>query len=330
MNSKNAKRILISVIQYTLAMVLVGVLFRAFISAEDVKLLTSVSLKDIFLITFLSFVVTSIAGIQYGILVKKQNGVRMKVFDILTLPVSMSLWGLILPFQGTLLYMTVFLKSKYKSKIHSIISLVMFGYLISFTLTGIVGILYYIFVRGESNIFTNLIFPAMTASPFLIFTADFILSKISFSRVKLLERGRVFVSLVVGNIIVLMRDVRTSIVILSLNLLHTLMTSVWYYVIAVSLEIEVALPAVVLLALFNRLSIILKFTPGNIGVQELISGGLFVALGLNPEDGVLIVIVSRLSAVILMVTVGVIATVINLKFFKPGDIFKSARNGDKK
>ena len=57
-----------------------------------------------------------------------------------------------------------------------------------------------------------------------------------------------------------------------------------------------------------------RFSPGNLGVSELLSGGLIGLMGENTQEGILIALFSRLSNLILTFTWGLWAVMKNIHY----------------
>jgi uncharacterized membrane protein YbhN (UPF0104 family) len=74
--------------------------------------------------------------------------------------------------------------------------------------------------------------------------------------------------------------------------------------------------------LLIRLSVILKVTPGNIGVQEVLSGGIFSLLSLAPDQGVMLTLLTRVVTIVLMSTVGVVDSIVNTQYFPIRALYK--------
>ncbi len=77
-----------------------------------------------------------------------------------------------------------------------------------------------------------------------------------------------------------------------------------------------------MMALIMRLSILVRIIPGNLGVQEWFSGGSFYLLGGNLDDGLMIALFIRFSALLITFSVGIIAFIGNMKYFKFKEIRK--------
>jgi len=67
------------------------------------------------------------------------------------------------------------------------------------------------------------------------------------------------------------------------------------------------------------ISLILKITPGNLGVVQLVSGGIMTMAGYSPDEAVLITLFATAISMALALTVGVFG---NFYYFKTLRIFR--------
>ena len=103
-------------------------------------------------------------------------------------------------------------------------------------------------------------------------------------------------------------------------------TSVVVYIlllfwITIIFSIHVTIDNIVMFALMIRISTLVRIIPGNLGVQELFSGGAYHLLGGNLNDGLAIALFVRFIALVLTISIGVIGVTANVKYFE-GGVFK--------
>jgi uncharacterized membrane protein YbhN (UPF0104 family) len=108
-----------------------------------------------------------------------------------------------------------------------------------------------------------------------------------------------------------MKDIRFTMCLLWLFLLHVALSTFMFAFAGSALGFHYTWHTILLFTLLMRLTIIIKITPGNIGVQEVLGGGLFAILGLDPAPAILTLVLIRLITFLLMATVGVWDTFIN-------------------
>jgi hypothetical protein len=311
------------IIKLVLAVVLVGIVLKLFIKPQDIDLIRQIDIIQFIMITFIGLVINSISGLQYYYILKKQVAIKLNVADVITLPVSMGLWGLVLPFQGALIYLSTFLKFKYDTKVSESIALTLFSYLVAIVTSGIIGLYYTAFILNRVVSIFSLIAFAGIVSPFFLLLGNKLLGLISFNKETVISNIADFITNIVKQLASLVSDKKTVFVILLLNIVHTSITVFWYYFIAQTLHLPIPFLASLLLTMVLKLSIVLKLTPGNIGIDELISGGLFSSLGVDPSWGVIITLTARASVIVLMLTAGVGASIYNSKYFHVKDLLKT-------
>jgi hypothetical protein len=310
------------VVKYLVAIFLILFVFKYFLKPQDIELLKQISISNFIAIVLIGLLINTISGFQYYYLINKQSGTKLSVSDIITLPISMGLWGLILPVQGALIYLTIFLKLKYKTRISESIAITLFSYLITVCFSGIVGIYYSIVYLKKPFSTISITSLVCIFVPFFLFMCSHLLSKMSFGPNSIFDKTKIIVTNIVTCLTTLFKDKKTVGIILLINIVHTIITAFWYYFTCVALKIPVSFMANLILAMLSKLTIILKITPGNIGVDELLSGGLFSSLGVNPAWGVIVSFTARASIVLLMLTLGLVATIHNSKYFHIKDLFK--------
>ena len=114
-----------------------------------------------------------------------------------------------------------------------------------------------------------------------------------------------FTERVVGNLTSLWLDYKNTGIIFLLYILRTIMVVFWFMLIAKELGYhEVTFFALLLLSLWRNVSLVLKFTPNNLGIMQVVSGTLFALIHFQPEQGIMISLVASASSLIVAVTVG--------------------------
>jgi hypothetical protein len=70
-----------------------------------------------------------------------------------------------------------------------------------------------------------------------------------------------------------------------------------------------------MLTLIMQLSTIFRFTPGNLGVEQIVSGGVVVLIGGQMGDGILLSVFVTVTTMIMSISLGGISTLYNMKYF---------------
>jgi hypothetical protein len=108
--------------------------------------------------------------------------------------------------------------------------------------------------------------------------------------------------------------------ILFIYILRLFLLISWYYLIVRFLNFEIYISEVIILYLFLDLSIILKITPGNWGIQQIIVGFVFAAINKPPEFAIIVTTTALISIFFLTFTIGLVANFFFLKSIKINSI----------
>lgn len=242
-------------------------------------------------------------------------GVRLsdksyKLFDLATYPLIQTLWGYLIPIQGSLIFSSIYFKKEHSISVTDSISINILFVLLSLILGGIFGLVY--------SIINNLNFYIITffLLSFIIGISFFIFNELGF---KLNLPSKLFykINLFVNN---LAEDLNKSLYYLLGNkkllffyFLRVFLISSWYWFISISLEINASYPSILILFFFLEASVILKVAPGNWGVNQLVGGLIFSSIELSAADAVAISSIALLSTLILSSTIGLVANFFFMK-----------------
>jgi hypothetical protein len=80
--------------------------------------------------------------------------------------------------------------------------------------------------------------------------------------------------------------------------------SIWYNWLAHALGYNLPFLSLVMLSLITHISIIFKLTPGNLGINQIISGVVLNEMGLPPAAGVAITLLSTVTTIFISFTIG--------------------------
>ena len=297
------KKSIINISSYLFTIGLLVVIFKFFIKQEQLELLKKISALSWLLFSVFVLINYILGGLQY-LCMKKQYGICLEKKDIVLLPVVMNLWNYIIPVQGSAIFFTLFLRHKYQVKIADSFSVTIFLYLVTLLFSGIFGIVFSFYYDIGFSLFT-LISIIFFLNPLLIIAGYQILLHIPNIRNRFFLGIFNFTERVVGNLTSLWLDYKNTGFIFLLYILRTVMVVFWFMLIARELGYgEVTFFALVLLSLWRNVSLVLKFTPNNLGIMQVISGALFALIHFQPEQGIMISLVASASSLIVAVTVG--------------------------
>jgi hypothetical protein len=267
-------------------------------------------------------VLTSLTQGKMLALILKKDAVHVHPLDIFYLPYSMNVWGYIIPFQGSIVYFLLFLKAKFKQQPIKLFSFYMWLFFLELSIDGFLGLVLLFFFKAY--IFLTPLFLLMTANIFVGILMVRLFSKIKFlSSSTFLTKLLSHVKLGLDSITAFsfLNYFQLSVLSVANTFLSALssFSIVWYF------KLDVSFPALFLITVLLRISLLFKFSPGNIGFAQLASGGLFALLGLPPEIGVLISLWQQSVGLILSIPLGLYGTWLNRDHFSWKSLFSSTR-----
>lgn len=317
------KKIMLNLLSYVVAIVLLALVLHRLVSAEQLRQLRGISWRQLAVGMLIAVAIYLFNGLNFY-LMSRRVGFRMEKKDVLLLPVAMNLWGMLLPFQGAMAYNTVFLKRKYGVTVADSFSMLIFMYALVIFLAGFFGVIF-VLIYGIKSSWFLLLSLLFCASPLGILAADAVLGRIPEARLwGPLRPVYRFIRRTVGGIGRLCRDRRTVGILLGIYCLRMLALLLLYaWIVRLLGYGNISLLAMLLLNLWNGISLLIKFTPQNLGVSQLVAGGLFALIGLSPEEGVMISLFETGIFSLVALTVGVAATVYSAR-----TVIRGAQAGD--
>jgi uncharacterized membrane protein YbhN (UPF0104 family) len=288
-----------------LAVLLVVVSIKVFDVEHSIMMLTAFSGTYLAASLVLAILIYLFSGLQFNALLKSL-GIRFSLFDTIMFPITMNLWSLLVPLQGALIFSTIFFARKYGRTVSSSLSISLFLYLVTASLTGLFGLIFMTYT-SRKDIITVIALLTIALSPLIILLLDGVLRWIlPFFKVvhPLILKLSSFIATTVVALKDLMQDWKLLVHVVLLKTLQTFLVGVWYWVIARGLGFQLNFLVLLLLSLVGELAIIIKVTPANLGVSELVSGALLAALGYNPQWGVLISLTASATTLLLIFTLG--------------------------
>lgn len=278
------------------------------------SLLNNVTLLEIITSTLIAFIIFAISGCINGFLTFKQYNTKLNLWDVLLLPLMMNFWNFIIPVKGGLIYFISFLKSKYHLRIVKGTSLAIYTQLICLSLIGFLSIIYLVY-SNQIMLPVTIVALCLLFSPLLLKTFGLFINKINFKSSKI-SKLKEFADLIVNESNLPWNNFKTTSVILILNLLRLIYRALWFYWATITFNLNISLTSVFILTLAMELARFLRFSPGNLGIDELLAGGIFYVVGENTETGILIALYTRFSALILTFSLGLFGVLFNMKYFQ--------------
>jgi uncharacterized membrane protein YbhN (UPF0104 family) len=300
-------------------LLLAAIFFIVFRQEEYREIIVGISLFQAAVTLAITFGLFFINGYMIAFMASHHYKTSIGLGDVALLPLMMHLWSFIIPFRGGLLFSAFFLKMKYNIKGAEGIAIGVFTTMISLVLTGLCGI-YFTFYNNMFYSSWTVLAILLSLSPLIIFVLDRMMQRIRLKNHSLLDRLRIFTASVTGNSIKLLMDYSISAGIFSITIAGIALYILFIVWVTCILHIEASLDKVVIFALMMRLSVFVRIVPGNIGVQELLSGGSFYLVGGNVTDGLAIALFVRFFSLLLTFSLGVIGIAVNMNHFKMRNI----------
>jgi hypothetical protein len=294
------------------------------VTDEQINLLKKISNFEISVSITIALAIFSVSGFQFSYILKRTTGVGLSIIDRITFPISRNLWSYLVPFQGSLAYSLVFNKFKYKVKLIDGFSINLYIILFNFFFTGIIGLYYSLNLEKRSFLIFILSF-LFAASPLLLILTNIIINKIKIPEKIIFKFLFLNIQKAATSISNLFKDLNFTINIFIFNIIHTLITTLWFYWTVRIFKLNIDFISVILLALILKTSLIFRLTPGNVGIEQLLFGGIFFLIGYDPKTGVLISLFHKSITIFLSFSIGVLFTLLNFKYFSLNKILDSIK-----
>jgi hypothetical protein len=110
-----------------------------------------------------------------------------------------------------------------------------------------------------------------------------------------------------------------------ISVLLTGLTSLWGWHISQVFNLGIDLTGVFYATVLMRIGLLLKITPGNLGVLQLGSGAVFSALGYSASAGIFISVWQQASMLLVSIPIGLLGTWLNRDHFSWKSLFSSTR-----
>lgn len=281
------------------------------VDLNDFKALANVSFSSFLISILLAILNYFVSGVLYY-LIRKKFGVSLRLIDMFFLPIVGNLWSFIFPFQGNLLFTTFFFKKKYNMKVSESFSISIYLYLIMLSFTGIFA---FIFALHNNMLYSWLSIIALIfiLNPLFVILAYYILKLIGDTNIKFIDKAKLFLVSVVENTRSLWVDFRFTSLIIAINVFKLGLTILWFYWISISLGFNLSIVSVGLISLIMSVLIVIKVTPDNLGVAQLLTASIMGAVGSSPEKAALITLFASATSIALISTIGVFG---NYYYFK--------------
>lgn len=268
-----------------------------------------------------SFFLFLIQGLELLLLLKKRN-VLLEKKDTVTLPFSMNLWGHFIPIQGGFFYFLTFIKSKYGVSVFSLTGAYFWLFFLGLSVDGIMGLM--LLVRIQASWLLILWLMGMACSVFVLDALAGI------QHFKDREAGPGWKGKIIQRIQMALEGfsqfkAADYLRFAGISMLLTALTSLWGWQISKEFDLGIDLAGVFYATVLMRIGLLLKITPGNLGVLQLGSGAVFSALGYSASAGIFISVWQQASMLLVSIPIGLAGTWLNRHQFSWKSLFSTPR-----
>ena len=297
---------------FILSAILLYIGFNNLISKEQRDLFFAIPLITLInsvLICIPSFI---LSGIELRFLYGRVSKMKLSIYDTLTLPMVINLWGVLIPFQGSFIYTSAYMHSKYKRGVGHSAKVYLLSFSLSLALAGLIGVLYSFFSNIDFSIYFKLLSVLLVFNPLGLVVMDRILSR--YKDIKHVGLGKIInkASKLFGTEHI---DKKLLFYLLLLKICNIATTALWAYWVTITFHINLTVIQLILILLLTSLTALIQITPGNIGVNQIASGGLAILVGGTMNDGFFLSAFQFLSNFTIAITLGSLFTFINMKHF---------------
>ena len=315
------KKLFYIFLSFIAAGVLLFIGFKYFLSEPQIKLLYSIPLINHFISFIFCLAAFIISGYELKYIYERNSNLKLSTYEVISIPISMNLWGFIIPFQGAYLYLITYLKLKHKTSVLNSTYIYAYLFLVSLSISGLLGVIFYLSYSSVSFLFLCLSI-LLLINPFIIFIISKLVEMIDIPDIFFLKKTTLLIKQITNNMSVLFKDKPTTIIMIGFNLLSTFFYAIWSYWVVVQFNLNVSFFAVLLMTFLLKITMLVKFTPGNLGLIQLASGAIIALLGGKASDGFMISLFQSLTTILMAFSLGVIFTINNFSYLKWNELKK--------
>jgi len=314
------RKIVYNIISYVFTLILLILVIRFFLTSKEIILIQKVGIFSVTISIMFALISYLLSGLQYSILVK-QYGIKLEKKDIIFLPIVMPLWSFIFPIQGSGIFFTLFLTRKYKIKVVESLSTTIFLYLLVLFYGGIFGTIFCLYYKIFS-LFTFISLFLLLIPLFIIITNMILILLPNLNNMYI--HGIIsFIKNLIKILALRFIDYKNSLIILFISIIQMIVNTFWCLWISTDLGYNnPTFVSLIVLVNWMQISLVIRFTPNNLGISQIISGALFSLMSIAPEQGIMISLISTVTCTIIALTLGV---VFNFYYMRKLDIHMSQK-----
>ncbi len=275
--------------------------------------------QDWAILAGLTLILYLLSGLQMAFMVQFTTKRKISISDLLFMPMSMGLFSYFIPTNGGFFYAVYFLRKKYEVASAEGFSIGVVSIYISFIIAGI-ALLAASLALGIIKVYLIIIAVLMILSPWLIYLGNMLIQKIPMKSESLAGRTKNYLNRVISQSNAMMLHPRVVWVNLLITVATLLVFFFLYYYLNTALNLKMTLLSIIALIAMMRISGLIRVLPGNLGLEELFTAGIFGMIGQDPSIGLVFSVSLRLCAFIIMIPGGVLHTTFNSQYFSFKDL----------
>ena len=280
------------------------------LATDRLKILLSLRVELVVTVSALIVIGYFFSGVQYYRTLAKL-GCRLSKLDILFFPFMQSFWGLVIPFQGTTLFAATYLKVRYRFKVVDSAAMVIFLYMLNFLFGGGSGVVCSLLGRDLAS--PLFVFSVVSLGmPMYFLGLACYLRKSSLPRF-VPRRIEMLLRSFFSSLHILLVDWKELLALSTLQVLRQLCYCTLFVFVARGMGIDAGWTWGYLVAVGQELSVAIKFTPGNLGIAELMAGIVSGLTGVAVADGIAISFTMTIIQMALCVIIGGMGNILFLR-----------------
>jgi hypothetical protein len=306
------KKIIANLLAFILGAVLIVFGIKLFITEDQINLLKSSELYVHFYSILIFLPIAFIGGVETWAIFKIMYNKNISIYDVFTLPFVIAFWGILIPVQGAYFYNSLYFKKKYNISVKNTTSVFLLSLSFSTVISGVLGLFYIFFIQYDFIFFTLSVITVI--HPIFIKLLLLIVKKTKFNAHPLLLRIIDFIEIIFTDYFRSLKG-NLAIAIIGLNIINSIITAILYMWISANYSISLNFFQLLILSFLIKLTLLLKFTPGNIGINQFASSGIIVLVGGTASAGFILSLYQTLIFIITAIVFGAIFTIVNLPYF---------------
>lgn len=281
--------------------------FKKINFSEVYSLLKNIELKVVFISLLFGFILYFLSGLMLKISIKKLASKEIKLYDAIFLPMTSSIFGIIIP-KGGLFYQSIILKKKYSVSYSNNIS-VFFLYYLLVVFISLLLLLFFILLSDANKSYKLMFLLLIVFVIFLFF--------LGIKRTKLKKRKYYIINLInsiLNQLKYMFDDTFFLIKILLFSFARILVRVAWYFFIVSSVNVDSGFLMSIILTIAYELHSAFILIPGNFLVNEFVTSIILNYSGAEMFLGFFIESILTITGWGIVFSFGIVGLLINWQY----------------